>query len=181
MGSTLCLLVFHPAASKQKRCQHGIRAATELSRQWKWISKEGHKLLFSRDPSIVQDHEKVLAEVEFLYPPLEVRSQPSGDSPISKPLSHSPLATAIHIVGIPPAFILSSSLPWLPTLTQHTKLRDKERQGHMEGEENSASQPAQHGVYRQERKQSCPRLALGEGVTRRQHRGEEEQTGRAGA
>ena len=32
----------------------------------------------------------------------------------------------------------------------------------MEGE-NSASQPAQHGVYRQERKQSCPRLALGKG------------------
>lgn len=104
-------------------------------------------------------------KVEFLYPPLEGWSQPSGDSPISKPLSHSQPATAIHIAGIPPAFILSSSLPWLPKppLTQHTKLRDKERQGHMEGEENSASQPAQHGVYRQERKQSCPRLALGKG------------------
>ena len=103
-------------------------------------------------------------KVEFLYPPLEGWSQPSGDSPVSKPLSHSPPATAIHVAGLPPAFILSSSLPWLPkpSLAQHTKLRDKERQGHMEGE-NSASQPAQHRLYRQERRQSCPRLALGKG------------------
>ena len=164
MGSTLCLLVFHPAASEQRRCQHGIRAATELSRQWKRISKEGINSCSLGILAQSKTMKKSWLKVEFLYPPLEEGwSQPSGDSPLSKPLSHSPSATAIHIAGIPPCFhpfILSAKVT---PPTQHTKLRDKERQGHMEGEENSASQPAQHGVYRQERKQSCPRLALGKG------------------
>lgn len=119
------------------------------------MSKECHKVLYSRDPSTVQDHERSLGcQVEFLYPPLEEGwSQPSGHPPISKPMTHSPPATAIHVAVLPVAFILSSSLPWLPkpSLTQHTKLKDKQRQGHTEGEENSSSQPTQHGVYRQRR------------------------------
>lgn len=97
-------------------------------------------------------------EEELLFPLSEGGQSPSTFQtfvPLTASLSLS-LSCSPHL---PPTFSLGPSLPWLskPSLTQHTKLKDKQRRAHREGGgEQFFMARTTRGLQTEERRQSCP-------------------------
>lgn len=105
----------------------------------------------------------------------------TGSTPIFQTLV--PLATSpsIHSAVLPTALSLSSSLLRLPkpSVTQHTKLQDKQRQGHTERRGEQFLTATQQGGHRQRRGSRAVPLSGGRGNNGKATPGEEEQTERA--
>ena len=98
-------------------------------------------------------------------------------------LSLPPVHLAVLSTSPTPAFSLSSSPSWLPkpSLTQHSKLRDKQRQGHTDGGEGTVphSQHNEESTDRGEEAEPSP-LSPGEGATTREGNTKEQRSRQEG-